>query len=60
MHIGLHAENGLDLLTSISLLRTCIFFNLNAWARILIPNGKDMDCLDKQYIDKKIVKQDLS
>ena len=58
MGAGLHGENGLDPETSISLLNTYIFPVLLYGLEVIIPTGKALDILDKQY--KRLLKQILS
>ncbi|CAG2192046.1 unnamed protein product [Mytilus edulis] len=58
MHQGLHGENGLDPITSVSLLQTFVFPVMFYGLEVLLPNGKNLDSITKQY--KKIIKQILS
>ena len=58
MGAGLHGENGLDPETSISLLKTYVFPVLLYGLEVIIPTGKAMDTLEKQY--KRLLKQILS
>ena len=58
MGAGLHGENGLDPETSISLLNTYVFPVLLYGLEVIIPTGKAMDYLEKQY--KRLIKQILS
>ena len=58
MGAGLHGENGLDPVTSISLLRTYIIPIMFYGLETVLPSGKSFDILEKQY--KKVIKQVLS
>ena len=58
MGAGLHGENGLDPETSISLLNTYVFPVILYGLEVIIPTGKAMDTLEKQY--KRLLKQILS
>ncbi|XP_063436398.1 uncharacterized protein LOC134717834 [Mytilus trossulus] len=58
MHTGLHGENGLDPISAISMLQTFIFPIMFYGLEILLPTGKNIDLISKQY--KRIIKQILS
>ena len=58
MQAGLHGENGLDPVTSISLLQTYVMPIMFYGLETLIPKGKSFELINKQY--KKIIKQVLS
>ena len=49
MGAGLHVKNGHDPESSISLLNTYVFPVLFHGLEVIIPNGKNMNTLDKQY-----------
>ncbi|CAC5375426.1 unnamed protein product [Mytilus coruscus] len=55
---GLHGEIGLDPVTAISLVKTYIIPVMLYGLETLIPNGKNLDLINKQY--KKVLKQTLS
>ena len=58
MGTGLHAENGLDPETSISLLQTNVLPVLFYGLEVVIPTGKSLNVLETQY--KNLLKQMLS
>ena len=58
MRSGLHGENGLDPVTSISILRTYVIPIMFYGLETLLPSGKSFETLKKQY--KKMIKQVLS
>ncbi|CAC5418774.1 unnamed protein product [Mytilus coruscus] len=58
MHTGLHGENGLDPVSAISMLQTFIFPIMFYGLEILLPTGKNIELISKQY--KRIIKQILS
>jgi hypothetical protein len=58
MRSGLHGENGLDPITSISILRTYVIPIMFYGLETLLPSGKSFEILEKQY--KKMIKQVLS
>jgi hypothetical protein len=58
MRSGLHGENGLDPVTSISILRTYVIPIMFYGLETLLPSGKSFETLEKQY--KKMIKQVLS
>ncbi|CAC5418489.1 unnamed protein product [Mytilus coruscus] len=58
MHTGLHGENGLDPLSAISMLQTFIFPIMFYGLEILLPTGKNLELISKQY--KRIIKQIIS
>jgi hypothetical protein len=58
MRSGLHGENGLDPVTSISILRTYVIPIMFYGLETLLPSGKSVETLEKQY--KKMIKQILS
>ncbi|CAG2239659.1 unnamed protein product [Mytilus edulis] len=58
MASGLHGENGLDPVTAISLVKTYILPVMLYGLETLLPSGKNLDLISKQY--KKMLKQILS
>jgi hypothetical protein len=58
MRSGLHGENGLDPVTSISILRTYVIPIMFYGLETLLPSGKSFETLEKQY--NKMIKQILS
>lgn len=58
MGTGLHGTNGLDPETKISLLKTYVLPILTYGLEIVIPTGKNLDCVDLFY--KKTLKQILN
>jgi hypothetical protein len=58
MRSELHGENGLDPVTSISILRTYVMPIMFYGLETLLPSGKSFETLEKQY--KKMTKQVLS
>jgi hypothetical protein len=49
MRSGLHGENGLDPVTSISILRTYVIPIMFYGLETLLPSGKSFETLEKQY-----------
>jgi len=58
MGTGLHGENGLDPETAMSMIRTFILPILTYGLEIVLPKGKNLDNINRQY--KKWIKQILS
>jgi hypothetical protein len=58
MRSGLPGEDGLDPITSISILRTYVIQIMFYGLETLLPSGKSFEILEKQY--KKMIKQVLS
>ena len=58
MGTGLHGENGLDPETAMSMIRAFILSILNYGLEIVLPKGKNLDNINRQY--KKWIKQILS
>ena len=58
MGTGLHGENALHPETAMSMIRTFILPILNYGLEIVLPKGKNLDNINRQY--KKWIKQILS
>ena len=58
MGTGLHRENGLDPETAMSMIRTFILPISTYALEIVLPKGKNLDNINRQY--KKWIKQILS
>ena len=58
MGTGLHGENGLDPETAMSMIRTFILPILTYGLEIVLPKGKNLDNINRQY--KKWIKQIIS